>query len=145
MSTRRGIVPAPTGAAGAISSAGRPLAPGTLRVTNTRILFPLSLVGEGAALARVIGAASRAEQLCQDRDQLVRAVLDLAPRGADHAPPGRRQALIAAAVGLEGLTGAVRPVPVDLDDETLPAPHEVGPDRGLAVAGIDEQVGLGRG
>jgi hypothetical protein len=66
------------------------------------------------------------------------------PPGRPHwAPPGEHRPLIPPRIALTGLTGAVKPVAVGLDDHALAAPEEVGLDRRLAVVEVDPLVYLG--
>jgi hypothetical protein len=71
----------------------------------------------------------------------VRPLGELAPGGADDSPAGGGEALVAPAVGFEGLAGAVRLPAVGLDDDFSLRSGEVGPDRGVAVAWVDVVLG----
>jgi hypothetical protein len=68
-------------------------------------------------------------------------VFELAPGRADHRPAGRGEALIAPAIGLEGLGRAVRPAAIGLDHDLEVGPGEIGPDQWLAVAQVDVELG----
>ena len=67
----------------------------------------------------------------------------LAPRGPDHRPPGRDEALVAHAIVFESLARVVPLAAVGLNHDPLLTPNEVGLDRRAAVIQDDELVALG--
>jgi hypothetical protein len=69
----------------------------------------------------------------------VGVVVELAPGDAHDAPALRLEGAVAVAVAFEGGAGAVGLVAVELDDEALGGPGEIGLD--AAVAGVDERAG----
>ena len=58
----------------------------------------------------------------------LRVVMELAPRDADDAPPGRGQRAVMGSIGLEGGSRAVGGVAIELGDQPLLMPHAVGLD-----------------
>jgi lipoyl(octanoyl) transferase len=115
-----------------------------------RLISPARLVSAIAAVPTPAYAplpprrpGSVGQQVDHDRDDRVRIVPELAPGDPRESPPGPHQSLIPDAVMLERLARAMELVAVGLQHRLALAPHEVDPDRGIAVLEVERYLALG--